>query len=218
MNFDQEYDEQGNQIVPLDSMLPSVLMRVPAVPYTLAVKMLRDKYSEFARKTGNIRRVLRIDVQKGVHRYPLPVPAGYFLFSVRQIEFGRRHGYRIALPDYWRGWNGMYRNQRYRLDETDALVLDMEPKQDEEHPILVHVQLIPGLDAQDMPADMFSTYGDDIAAGAAGEAMNQRGKPWYDPGNSVRVMKLFYRAINDARARMERGKLSMTYMRARRWT
>jgi hypothetical protein len=218
MSFDQEYDEQGNEIVPLDSLLPSVLLRVSAIPYELAVKMLRDKYNEFARKVGNIRWVLRIDVQKGVHRYPLPIPAGYFLHSVRTIEFGRRNGYRISLPDYWRGWNGMYRNQRYRIDETNAFVLDMEPKQDEQHPIYVHVQLVPNAEAQDMPADMAAMYGDAIAAGVAGEAMNQRGKPWYDPGNSVRVFKLFYQAITDARARFERDKMGVAYMRARRWT
>ena len=218
MSFDQDYDEQGNAIVPLDSLLPSVLMRVSAIPYDLAVQMLRVKYNEFARKVGNVRMALPVYVQKVVHRYPLPIPCGYFLHSVRAISFGRRDGFRFALPDYWRGWNGMYRGQRYRLDETNALVLDMEPKQDEEHPIRVHVQLVPDADVQDMPADMAAMYGDAIAAGVAGEAMNIRVKPWYDPGNSVRVMKLFYQAITDARANAERGKLGTAYMRARRWT
>jgi hypothetical protein len=218
MSFDQDYDEQGNAIVPLDSLLPSVLMRVSAIPYELAVQMLRVKYNEFAQKVGNVRMTLDVYVQRGVHRYPLPIPPGHFLHTVKSISFGRRHGYRMDLPDYWRGWTGMYRNQRYHIDGSNALVLDMEPKRDEEHPIRVHVQLVPDADCQDMPADMATMYGDAIAAGVAGEAMNIRGKPWYDPGNSVRVMKLFYQAITDARARAERGKMGVTYMRARRWT
>jgi hypothetical protein len=219
MSFDQDYDEQGIAIVPLDSLLPSVLMRVSAIPYDLAVQMLRVKYNEFARKVGNVRMMLRIDVQKGVNRYPLPIPPGYFLHTVKAISFGRHHrGYRMALPDYWRGWNGMYRGQRYSIDESNALVLDMEPKRDEEQPIRVHVQLVPDADCLHMPADMAAMYGDAIAAGVAGEAMNIRGKPWYDPGNSVRVMKLFYQAITDARANAERDKLGVAYMRTRRWT
>ena len=218
MSFDQEYDTQGNEIVPLDSLLPSVLMRVSALPYSLAVGMLRIKYNEFARKVGNVRMTLLINTQKDVVQYPLPIPAGYFLHSIRSISFGPRDDDRIRLPDYWRGWNGLYGGQRYFIDETNALVLSVMPQVDGPYPIKVYVQLVPNADVQDMPADMATMYGDAIAAGVAGEAMNIRGKPWYDPGNSVRLMKLFYQAITDARANAERGKLGVAYMRTRRWT
>ena len=221
MSYNAEYDAQGNQVVPLDSLLPSVLSRVSALPYSAAVGMLQIKYTEFARAVGNIRTVLRIDTQKDVGRYPLPIPAGHFLHSVRSIHIGQqngsRDGYHFDLPDYWQGWNGLYRGQRYHLDESNALVLYRVPGQDGEYPIHVRVQLVPTSDCLDIPADIAAMYGDGIAAGVAGEAMNVRGKPWYDPGNSVRVMKIFYQAINDAKANAERGKLSTSYMRARRW-
>jgi hypothetical protein len=211
-----QYDAQGNEIVQLDSLLPSVLQRVSAIPYTLAVEMLRTKYNEFARETGCVRMTLRIETQKDVARYPLPIPPGYFLHTVRSIDYGRFGGFN-RLPDHWRSWAGHYRGRRTYIDDSDALVLGIAPRQDENHDIHVRVQLVPRTDVDCLPAWVANTYGDAIGAGAAGEAMNIRGKPWYDPGNSVRVMRLYYKAINNARANAERDKMSTLYMRAHRW-
>lgn len=216
MSLNRQYDDQGNEIVQLDTLLPSVLSRVSAIPYTLAVEMLRLKYNEFALKTGCVKLMLRIETQKDVARYPLPIPNDYFLHSVRSIDYGRFGGFH-RLPDQWRNWSGHYRGRRTYLDASDAIVLGIAPRQDENHDIHVLVQLVPRTDIDWLPAKIANMYGDAIGAGVAGEAMNIRSKPWYDPGNSVRVMKLYYQGINDAKANAERDKSSSQYMRARRW-
>jgi hypothetical protein len=215
MTCDTTYDEVGNELVPLDSIASSVLIRVPALPYDLVLSQLRIKFGEFARRTGCIRMSLPIPIQAGVNRYPLPVPEGYHLFSVRHVYFGE-HG-RVDAPSYWRGWNGVFAGYSYHLDESDAFVLRQAPTRDNAFPLRVSVQLVPRVDVDTIPADIADIYGDAIGAGVAGEAMNNRQKPWYDPGNSVRVSRLFHQAINDARANTERGKEGAAYMRTSRW-
>jgi hypothetical protein len=228
MSFDSDgsvsgYDARGNEVVPLDTMLPSLLMRVPQIPYEIAVDMLRIKYMEFVRRTGNIRWQLLVNTQAGVRRYPLPIPDGYFLFSIPSVRFtiaGQPGQYYQTLPNpnLWQNWQGMYRGTHYCIDQTNHFVLDVAPKQETQLWVVrVNAQLVPRTDCQMMPADVQAAYGDDIAAGAAGEAMNNRQKPWYDPGNSVRMTKQFYAAVGDARANVERDKQGAAYMRTRRW-
>lgn len=215
MSWNEEYDERGNVIVPLDRMMPSLLLRVPAMPYDMGMHMLRIKYGKFARRTGCVRWRFRLELQREVRRYPLPLPDGYFLHVVKDIHWG--HYGRSQFPNYWRGWRGMFRGFHFHVDETDCLVLDLAPKRDDLMHITVSTVLLPKENVDTLQETIYEMYGDDIAAGVAAECMNQKNKPWYDPGNSVRLEKQFNSAINDEMARMERDKTGTAYMRTRRF-
>jgi len=210
-----EFDDMGNEIIEIDSLLPKLLLYGPAIPYTAAVDMLRTKYQEFAMRTGSVRMTLEIAMQADVPDYPIPIPAGHVLQSVREIRFGHLGGY-LRVADHWRGFHN-YFGHRYSIDDRDYLVFHPAPKRDTWHKVHVRVLLVPRDDCDMMPVKIQTMYGQAIAAGAAGEAMNARGKPWYDPGNSVRLMRLFYQGINDARANAERDKMGTTYMKTRRF-
>jgi hypothetical protein len=210
-----EYDELGNEVVSIDTLMPKLLMRVGAMPFSMGMMMLRDKYIDFARRTGCVRMCLPLDIQADVRRYPIPIPSGHHLYNVRAFTVGEHM--RLSLPDYWRGWRGMYGHYGIHIDESNYVVLSCPPRADDSLRMSVHVQLTPRSDVDCIPAMLADNFGDAIAAGAAAEAMNNREKPWYDPGNSVRLAKLFSQAINDARANVERGKTGAAYMRTRRW-
>lgn len=201
----------GMRVVPINTLMRYLIPRVAGLPYELAVDMLRVQYAEMARKSGSIRPRIRIPVQQGVANYPIVAPEGFALHSIHGVSFDR--GRPVRLVDTWCRY-GAY---GYYLDYGNVLMLTSLPSTDNGYDVAVIAQLVPSIDATVMPEEMATLYGDAIAAGAAAEAMNTRGKPWYDPGNSVRLRRTFDRAVLDARSNEVRGHEGIVYMRAKRW-
>ncbi len=176
----------------LDSLLRFVAPQVPQVPYEMALDMLRQAYTEFARKTQLLVAHADFPIQRGVRLYALEPPQGYEVFSVLRMD---GHHYRpIPDKDYWFvGWG-----TRFRVIGNSYVEFRDAPSQDGGDCDLA-MHLLPNECATTIPSEVSVPYGKGIAMGALADMLDMAGQPWYNPRAAAQKRLEFNRAALSGR-------------------
>lgn len=162
--------------VPLDSLLRHVAIRVPALPYAVALDLVRQKYIEFARRSGLIVAYQELPIQRDVKNYPLEAPEGYEVFAVKGV--GNPNGWTWfgPSPHYWfNAWG-----YKFWVRDNCEVVFDTAPSNDESDRYLL-MTVLPSPCAATILASIATPYGKGIAAGAVGDALDMPNKAWTNP-------------------------------------
>lgn len=158
--------------VRLDGLLRHIAPSVPEVPYDMALDMLRQAYTEFARKTQLLVSHVTLGIQKGVRVYDIPPPEGYDTFAI--LHPHNYHCY--PNPHTWcAGWGTDFRVLNSRVIE-----LRTAPSQDyADREIALH--LIPNACIDTIPQEVATPFGKGIAMGALSDMLEIPNQPWYNP-------------------------------------
>lgn len=191
--------------VPLDSLLRHVATRVPALPYAVALDLVRQKYIEFARRSGLIVAYQELPIQREVKNYALEAPDGYEVFAVRGV--GHPTGWMWHGPDkdYWfTSWG-----YRFWVRDNCEVIFDTAPSNDESERYVL-LTVLPSPCADTIPASIATPYGQGIAAGAIADALDMPNKAWSNPNLASKFERTFYRTVAAAKnlATTNRGAVS----------
>lgn len=179
---------------PLENLLRFAAPEVPQIPYEVALDMVREAYTEFARKTRLLGVSLRLPIQRGVKDYELEVPDGYDIFAIKEDNNGR-HCWREPSPHYWFSCYGY----RYRMDGPDRLILADAPSRDGVN-FTVNAQVLPNDCVTEVPTGIAGPYGRAIAMGAVADMLEMPGKAWSDPRLAQTKRAKFNQACAQGRA------------------
>ena len=78
--------EGFEDLEPLTPLLRHVMPIVPELPHSMALDMLRQKYTDFARRTRLLQTEVKIPYQSGVRDYQLDAPDGYCIHAIMGME------------------------------------------------------------------------------------------------------------------------------------
>jgi hypothetical protein len=158
---------------PLENLLRFVVPYVPEIPYDLALDMLRQSYTEFARLTSLLVSHFDIPLQRDVRTYMLEPPEGYEVYGLLNMAEGYGTYLRYPNPNTWCfSWG-----QRFRMLGNTILEFDQAPSRDDiKRTIALH--LLPTICADNIPTEISTPFGEAIAAGAQRRALEIPNKPW----------------------------------------
>lgn len=177
----------------LDSLLRHVAPIVPEVPYELAMDMLVQAYTEFARKTSLLVSHYKLPLQRDVREYLLEAPEGYEIYGILDAS-NYIDGYTV-FPNYNRWYIGW--GDRFRMEGNSAIVFEDSPSQDREKHIAL--RLLPTECATTIPREISVPYGKGIAMGALGDILDMPNKAWHNPRAAQAKKVEFYRTIQSGR-------------------
>lgn len=163
------------QMDKLDSLLRHVAPSVPEIPYELALDMLRQKYTEFARRTSLLISHYELPLQRDVREYIIEAPEGYEVYGLLDAS-NYTHGY-MVFPNYNRWYIGW--GDRFRMEGNTAIVFEHAPSQDRAK--CIALRLVPTECADTIPREISVPFGKGIAMGALGDILDMPNKPWYNP-------------------------------------
>lgn len=165
--------------VPLESLLRHIAPTISEVPYEVMLDMLRQAYTEFARKTKLLASHQELRIQKGVRNYKLEPPEGYEVYALLQADIcdGVSWSY-TSFPNanYWYYFWG----DRLHMDGNEQIVFQREPTQDNIQRILA-LHLLPNDCCTTIPREIATPFGKQIAWGALADILDMPGKAWYNP-------------------------------------
>ena len=179
--------------------------RVPAIPYAVALDLVRQRYIEFARKSGLIVGYQELPIQREVKNYALEAPDGYEVFAVK----GAGH------PDGWawhrsnaHHWFSLW-GYRFWVRDNCEVIFDTAPSNDESDRYVL-LTLLPSPCADTILSSVATPYGQGIAAGAIADALDMPNKAWTNPNLATKFERTFYRACAAAKnlAITNRGGIS----------
>ena len=200
--------------VKLESLLRHVMPTINNLPYELGLELVRQAFTEFARKTQMLASQQYLDFQRGVVDYEITAPTGYFTHMVREVGSGSNTIVGSITPHSW------YVCGRYRFSVigNNVLMLSAAPSTDEAGAFAVLTTVIPNESIVTIPREVSVAYGKCIADGALAEALLIKSKPWYDPNLAQQKKRDFYRGVQSAGALalMNRTSGTMT-ARTPRW-
>lgn len=182
----------------LDTLLRFAAPEVPEVPYEVALDMLRQAYTMFARKSCLLGANIRLPIQKDVKSYELEVPHGYEIYSIQHIDDCRVFGRVIwtqPSPHFWfTGWG-----YRFRMLGNNVIEFFDAPTKDDESRSLT-VCVLPTECATTIPRAVSVPFGRGIAMGAVAYMLDIPNKAWTNPRTAQSKLLTFNRAAADGRA------------------
>ncbi len=185
------------ELEPLTPLLRHLMPIVPELPHSMALDMLRQKYTDFARRTRILQTELPIQYQAGVRDYQLEAPDGYCIHMIMGVEEPRSPN-----PWYWYGEGyGHFRQQlAYDIIDNNIIRLRHTPSTDRPCGIRVLVVLLPLPSVSMAPTSILVPYGLPLARGVTADALLIPNKPWTN-GELARVYAQQYeRAVLNGRA------------------
>lgn len=203
-----------NDTVPLDSLLRHVIPTVNNLPYDLGVDLLRQAFTEFARRSEMLAANQEIFPQKDVEDYELIPPEGYEIYKIRSV--GRGSSQPITQPNahYWNTHWGI----KFEVVSNKYVLMTESPNSDSDPAFYIVSTVIPNECMMRIPREVAVPFGARIAKGALAEALLYKNKPWYDPNLAVKMQREFDRGVASGGIlnTMNRGGASMK-ARTRRW-
>ena len=167
-----------------------MIPEVPEVPHDMALDRIRQKYTEFARKTLLITYRQTVDYQTDVHDYFLTPPDGYETYQVLGIE---SPGY--SYVDYWSGSRSGLWNTKLNIVDNKVLYLERSPSVDTENGLHIFMQVLPGRCCTTIPNSIDIPFGYGIAMGALASLQKIPNKPWSSPSISRANVMEFNRIV-----------------------
>lgn len=183
---------------PLDNLLRHIAPSVPDVPYELMLDMLRQAYTEFARKTKLLMSQQELRIQRGVRNYTLEPPTGYEVFALLQADIMDAHWSYTSFPNanYWYYFWG----DKLYLDGNTQIVFQREPTCDNIQRVLA-LHLLPDACCDNIPKEISTPYGKAIAMGALADILDMPNKGWTNPQAAGRKRLEFNRAVQSGIAK-----------------
>lgn len=180
--------------VELESLLRHVAPIVPEIPYEMQLDLVRQAYTEFARKTKLCVVVQTLRIQRDVKEYPLEVPDGYHVFALLHADDGKHVYGHFPTVDTWYYFWG----DRFRMLENKYLEFKQAPSKEYDRRIALHV--LPTECAVTIPSEIAVPYGRGIAMGAVADALDMPNKAWYNPRAAANKRRDFYREVQNGLA------------------
>jgi hypothetical protein len=181
--------------VRLESLLRMVTPTLNNIPYELALDLLRQSFTEFARRTKMLASTQSIQFQQDVLDYQLEAPEGYEIHSIRSAGYGNEIIHSVR-PDYWYSCG----RRRFSVISNSTLVLGTAPSTDSDDTFTIVSTVIPNERVMRIPREVSVAYGECIADGALARALVYKNKSWYDPNLAQMKKRDYYRAMGSAAA------------------
>ena len=183
-----------NATEPLENLLRFVMPSTPQIAYDLAMDMLRQSYTEFARKSNLLVSHFEISTQKDVREYVIVPPEGYEVYGLLGEAKDGNTYIRYPNPDTWFfSWG-----QRMRMVGNSMLVFQDAPSRDAvKHGVVLH--LLPTVCATDIPTEISTPFGEGIAMGVVARALEMPKQAWSDIPLAQLKRREFSRAALSAR-------------------
>lgn len=164
-----------NSVEPLENLLRFVMSNTPKLPYELAMDMLRQSYTEFARATNLLVSHYEVVTQKDVKDYLLSPPDGYEIYGLLKAPRDGENYIQYPNASTWFfSWG-----QRVRLVGNNLLVFYNAPSRDyDRHEVALH--LLPTACAEVIPTEVSTPFGEGIAMGAVRRALEMPKQAWTD--------------------------------------
>ncbi len=180
--------------VQLDSLLRHMAIHVPEIPYVVALDLVRERYIEFARKSGLLVYHQELPIQADVTNYFLEPPEDYEVYSVKALGHPNGWSWFHSNAHHWFSMWGY----RFWVKDNTEVVFDRAPSTDESDRFVL-LGVIPSPCCATIPASVATPYGSAIAAGAVATALQMPGKAWSNPNVAgIHEMK-FNRAVLSGR-------------------
>lgn len=157
---------------PLENLLRFFTINAPEIPYDVAIDMLRQSYTDFARQTCLLVSHFDIPMQKDVRTYMLEPPEGYEVFGILGTD---SNGTYLRYPNvntWYFSWG-----QRFRLIGNSIIEFEYGPSRDDIRRTLA-LHLLPTTCADTIPTEISTPFGEGIAMGALRRALEIPNKPW----------------------------------------
>jgi hypothetical protein len=192
-------------VAQLSVMLDRVHDELPAVPEPVALRALADSVKEFCKRSHIWQEDLpAVRTRVGVTNFDLAPDTGTIVVAVKEVRLA---GERIppapkelsqiltnTLPSAAKpaAWMQVSPNQIQLLNATEAVELLT---------VRAAITLAQGQTEIELPDDLVDEYAEDLAAGAKGRLVMQRGQPWYAPEAAGDYRRQYYVAVNQAKFR-----------------
>ena len=192
--------ERGSDArVPWEEFLPEVLPYARNAPDNIAINEIRTAARDFCRHTGILRRILWIDLWRGVEDYPVDPPKDEeFLWLSRAIVL--RHEYPL-IPRWPAGGHGC--GVHFDLSQRMVYVLPA-PATDARDGMELEFVAMPSLGSETVDRMLLDRHADAIGQGALARLLNMKGTPWYDPNLAQMAYREYRTAFGRAKVEMER--------------
>lgn len=179
--------------VPLQELLRHIIPLVPELPQAFALDLLRQKYTEFARKTRILTCEIVTDYQSGVQDYYLDAPTDYEIYSIVGIE-GGQYGY------YWYGESRIQFKNNFDVIDNNCIKLSYPPSVDSPQGLKVYATLLPKPCVTTVPKSIATPFGQMIGRGVVADALYIPNKPWTAPELARKYQLDYERMLLSARA------------------
>ena len=162
--------------IKLDTLLRHLVVQIPSLPYVVALDLIRQRYIEFARKSGLLVAYVELPIQTGVSNYFIEAPEGYETFAIKGAGDPKIWTWQFANPNYWFSTWGT----NFWVRNTNEVVFDNAPTENQNDRYLL-LTVLPKECATTIPREIALPYGKGIAAGALADALNMPNKGWSNP-------------------------------------
>lgn len=179
--------------VPLQGLLRHVIPFVSELPQAFAMDLLRQKYTDFARRTRILACEIVNDYQSGVQDYYLEPPTDHEIYSIVGVE-GGQYGY------YWYGESRIQFKHNFDVIDNNCIKLAYPPSVDQVQGLKVYVTLLPKPCIATIPRSIATPFGQMIGRGVVADALYIPNKPWTNPDLARRYQLDYERMLLSARA------------------
>jgi hypothetical protein len=192
---------------PLDELLPALLPYTPGCPEPLAVSGLRQAAMAFCEQTRLWRDTSTQSVSP--HQEVL-VPFGAQLRAVISARFDGRKVEAVALSELDRryphqDWRELEGSEPRYLTQVTGNRLQLVPASSGE--LLMTLELLPGFDADELPAFIIDRYSSVLVDGALGYLLQVPGQPFSNPELAIMYERRFQQALDRHAANAVRGQM-----------
>lgn len=202
-------ERDSDAMVSWEEFLPEVLPFARNVPDNIAVHEIRTAARDFCRRTGVLRRVLWVDLWRGVEDYPVDPPKDEeFLWLSRAVVLHREYP---LISKYPAGGHGC----GVHFDNSQNLVYVLPaPASDAKDGMELEFAVMPSLRSEMVDRVLLDRHADAIGQGALSRLLNMRGTPWYEPNLAQMAYREYRTAFGRAKVEVEKrhhgGRMRLT--------